>query len=352
MWKIFLALVSHRFLLCAVALFTINAKISPQYSGRAFRPFQPKAILINKLIERFSEGSEVRTLRTLCNQPVTKVLSLTQDPFLWLARVVALLVNNNALYATLIVSNVFLLLFLWELNALGSRMALPEVANETGILAVLWMTSYELSLGSTLSLGCFLTTLLFRSAIDNQWVFTGAALGLLALNDRLALGLLPLLLLLFWHFQRYEPAKEVLKKAGLFLVPVIIAVVLKWSFYQDIWLFVQGSALLNIVKAFQKGEMAGWPLSQANLGQTISFMVFLAGAVSAAFVNSSIVLRGLPLLLLIAVLAFSSYSSLASRLLMAGICLEGVAATLSGLFLRLIQLALIILSCYEIVSLF
>ena len=352
MWKIILAFISHRFLLCAVALFTINAKITPQFAGRALRPFQPKAILVHKLMERFAQGSEVRMLQTLNHQPLGKVLQLTQDPFLWIARLVSLAVNDNALFAVLIVSNLFLLLFLWEVNALASRMSLPEVATDSGILLVLWMTSYELSLGSSLSLTCFLTTLLFRAAIDNQWIFTGAGLGLLALHDRLALGLLPLLLIMFWNFQRFEPAKEVMKKGAMFLLPVIIAIVLKWNFYKDIWLFVQGSALLNLVDAFKSGDITGWPFSQANLGQTISLIVFLVGAIAAAVVNSSFVLRGLPLLLLVMVLSFSSYNTLASRLMIAGICFEGIAAVVSGLFLRLIQLALIILSCYEIVSLF
>ncbi len=352
MWKIFLAFILHRFLLVAVTLFTINAKISPQYAGRAIRPFQPRAILFQKWIERFSEGAEVRALKALNQQPVSKVFELTQDPFLWVARIVSLLVQNNAFYSILIVSNLFLLLFLWELNLLASRMALPEVASGAGILAVLWMTSYELSLGSNLSLSCFLTTLLFRAAIDNQWIFTGAALGLLALNDRIALGLLPVLLYLFWHFQRFEPAKEVLKKGLIFLLPILFAVVLRWSFYKDIALFVQGSALVNLMSAFKTGSFMTWPLSQNNLGQTISWVVFLAGAIAAAVVNSSLILKSLPLLILIVVLAFSSYGGLASKLLIAGICLEGIAATVSGLFMRLIQLALIILSCYEVVSLF
>jgi hypothetical protein len=88
------------------------------------------------------------------------------------------------------------------------------------------------------------------------------------------------------------------------------------------------------------------------LGQTIALVVFFAGAIAAAIVNSSLILRLLPLLIFVSVLAFSSYSQLASRLLIAGICFEGITATVSGLFIRLIQLALIILSCYEVINLF
>lgn len=352
MWKIFLAFVSHRFLLLAIALFTINAKISPQYSGRAIRPFQPRAVLFQKFVERIEQGPEVRALAALNQAPASKVFELSQDPFLWICRFLSLALQNNAVLSAVIISNLFLLLFLWELNSLASRMALPEVASGAGVLAVLWMTSYELSLGSNLSLTCYLVTLIFRSILDNEWIFTGAGLALLAFTDRLALGLLPILLYLFWHFQRFNPAAEVLKKGCILLLPALVAIILRWKYYQDIWLFVHGSALMNLVEAIKTGSIASWPWSQGNLGQTISWVVFLTGAITAAVVNSSLILRLLPLLIFIGVMAFSSYSTLASRLLIAAVCFEGITATVSGLFIRLIQLALIILGCYEMISLF
>ncbi len=352
MWKIFLTFVFHRFLLFAIAIITINAKISPQNSGRVIRPFQSQSVLLHKFMERVEEGSEVRALSVLNQQPVGKMFELTQDPFLWISRFVSFTLQINSVYSVLIVSNLLLLLFLWELNTLGSRLALPEVASGAGILTVLWMTSYELSLGSNLSLSCFLVTMLFRTAIDSQWFFAGIGLGLLALNDRIAIGIAPLLIYLFWYFQRFNPASEVLKKGVFFLAPVIIALVLKWKYYQDVWLFVQGSAFVNVITAIKTGSISHWPLAQNNFGQTISLLIFLAGAISAGVVNSSFIHRLLPIVIFIVVLAFSSYSTLASRLLIAGICFEGITASLSGIFLRLIQLALIIMSCYEIVSLF
>ena len=352
MWKILIAFLTHRFLLLLVCLFAINAKISPQNSGRAIRPIQPRAILFQELNKKISEGSEVRALSMLNQHPVSQVFQLTQDPFLWLARGISFLWQDHALLTVIILSNLFFLLFLRELYLLSSRMALPEVASGAGILAILWMTSYEMSLGSNLSLGCFLVTFIFRSAIDNDWIFAGLGFALLAFTDRLALGLLPLIVFLFWHFNRFDPASEVLKKGLLLSVPVLVSIVLKWRYYQDVWLFVQGSALVKIIGAIKTGNFAGWPLSQENLGQTISLLVFLLGAVAAAVVNSSLILRSLPLLIFLGVLSFSSYNQLASRLLLAGICFEGITATVSGLFIRLIQLALIILSCYEIVSLF
>jgi hypothetical protein len=352
MWKIFLALVSHRFLLLAIALFTINAKISPQISGRVIRPFQSKTVLFHKFVERVGQGSEVKALTALNQAPASKVFELTQDPFLWFGRFLSLVFPDNSVLIVIIFSNLFLLLFLWELNSLASRMALPEVASGTGVLAVLWMTSYELSLGSNLSLTCYLVTLIFRSVIDNEWIFTGAGLALLAFSDRIALGLLPILIYLFWHFQRFNPAAEVLKKGCILLLPVLLAIILRWKYYQDIWLFVNGSALMNLIEGVKTGSIASWPWSQGNLGQTISWIVFLLGAITAAVVNSSLILRLLPLLIWVGVMAFSSYTALASRLLIAAICFEGIAAAVSGLFIRLIQLALIILSCYEMISLF
>ncbi|MFM8315815.1 MAG: hypothetical protein ACKOA8_16160, partial [Deltaproteobacteria bacterium] len=246
MWKIFLAFATHRFLLFAVALFTINARISPQHAGRAIRPFQPRAILIHKFLDRVSQGSEVNSLTALSQHPVSQVFQLTQDPFLWVGRLLLFLLEDQAVWCVVILSNLFLLLFLWELNLLASRMALPEVVSSAGILAVLWMTSYELSLGSNLSLTCYLVTLIFRAAIDSQWIFTGAGLALLALTDRMALGFLPVLIYLFWHFNRFDPASEVLKKGVMLFVPVLLVVVIRWKVYQDIWLVVQSSALMNV----------------------------------------------------------------------------------------------------------
>ena len=352
MWKIFLAFATHRFLLIAVALFTINAKISPQYAGRAIRPFQPRAVLINELIKRISDGAEVKAVRALSQHSFSQVFQLTQDPFLWLARLISFLLPNQEIWVVILLSNLFLLLFLWELDILAGRMALPEVASGAGILAVLWITSYELSWGSNLSLSCYLVTLMFRCAIDNQWLLTGASLALFAFTDRMAFGFVPVLLFLFWHFNRFDPASEVLKKGFLMFVPVIVVVVIRWRYYQDIWLLVQSSALSNVIGAIKQGTLADWPLSQANLGQTLSIVVFLLGAIGALIVNSSLILRFLPLLILLGVLSFSSYNQLASRLLIAGICFEGITSTVSGVFIRLIQLALIILSCYEVVSLF
>lgn len=352
MWKIILAFITHRFLLVIVALLAINAKISPQNSGRAIRPIQPRAILSNELMKRVSESSEVRALTMLNQHPATQVLTLTQDPFLWLARLISFFIEARPLWVVLSLSNLFLLLFLRELYLLASRMALPEVASGAGILAVLWMTSYELSLGSNLSLGCFLVTFVLRTSIDNHWLLAGLGFALLAFMDRLALGMMPFIVYLFWYFNRFDPASDVLKKGLTLSVPVILAIVLRWKYYQDVWLFVQGSALVQLISTIKSGELMSWPFSQQNLGQTISVLVFLAGAIAAAVVNSSLILRCLPLLIFLVVLAFSSYGQLASRLLLASICFEGITAVVSGLFIRLIQLALIILSCYEVVSLF
>lgn len=352
MWRILLAFLGHRLLLLAVALFAINAKISPQFSGRPIRPIQPRAILFNELTKKISEGAEVKALMTLNQHPLTQVFELTQDPFLWLARLGSVFWLEHPVLVIIVLSNLFLLLFLRELYLLASRMALPEIASGAAILAILWMTSYELSLGSNLSLSCFLVTLLFRAAIDNEWIFAGAAFALLAFVDRLALGFLPLMIYLFWYFNRFDPATDVLKKGFILLFPVLAAVVLRWKYYQDIWLFVQGSALLNLISGIKSGNVATWALSQNNLGQTISLSAFLIGAIAAAIVNSSLILRCLPVLIFLGVLSFSDYNQLASRLLLAGICFEGITATISGIFIRLIQLALIILSCYEIVSLF
>ena len=76
-----------------------------------------------------------------------KVFQATSNPFLWICRWVAGMTPLSPIQSLLLVSNVFLLLFLWEMYALFNRMVTPEVASAATILVVLWPTTYELSSG-------------------------------------------------------------------------------------------------------------------------------------------------------------------------------------------------------------
>src|SRR5262249_25088248 len=156
------------------------------------------------------------------------------------------------------------------------------IAVSGAILMVLWPTSYELSLGSTLSLSCFLVALALRHALDNQWFVAGLALGLLALFEPIAVGLMPLVLYVVWYFQRHFPIGDVLKRAAFFLVPFGLAVAFRWTVYRNLEALVDNSAASHLFGIF-RGHGVGWLFSHELAGQTISVLFFAIGAVAAFF---------------------------------------------------------------------
>jgi hypothetical protein len=350
MWKILLAFCTHRVLLLVVALLAINSRTSPPRPGYTFKKLQPPAVLFHHFLEKPKEGIEYRELEAARAESPTKVFSVTSNPFVWIARWIGIIpVSSVALI--LILSNLFLIFFLWELNALLNRFALPEVASSAAVLAVLWITSYELSLGSSLSLSCYLMLLSLRQAVDNNWLVTGIALGALAFTEPLVLGLLPLLIYMFWYYQQHFSVGQIFQRAIFFLIPIGIVVALRWEMYQGVGGSFQASALNQLwlsMKSFDLGTL----FSKAYVGQTLSLMLFLGGAIAALSTNTTLIHRLLPFYTLLVVVAFSNYANLASRLLLAAACLEGIAVVFSGFVTRLVQLALIILGAYEVASIF
>lgn len=232
MWKVLLSLISQRLILLAVAFIAINQTIPSvrqPVSPNERQPVSivpkvhPTPVLWQKLLVRVAETPEGSRLNDLMRVPLTKVFRATSNPFLWICRWVAGMTPLSPIQTLLLVSNTFLLLFLWEMYALFSRMVTPDIASNATILVVLWPTTYELSLGSTLAMTCFLLALCVRHALDNRWLVVGLALGMLALLDPVAIGILPLLLYMFWYYQRHFPLGQLGKNTLYFLVPVGIA---------------------------------------------------------------------------------------------------------------------------------
>jgi hypothetical protein len=251
----------------------------------------------------------------------------------------------------LFLSNIFLFLFLWELNALFNRMVTPDVATSATILIVLWPTCYELSLGSTMAMSCFLVALAVRHALDNQWFIGGLGLGGLALVEPMAIGLLPLILYVFWYFQRHFPMLDVAKRAAFFLVPVGLAVAWRLPAYRNLGAVIHGSALMQVLGVFH-GAGITWIFSHDLAGQTISLVFFAIGAVAALFSNITFVNRIIPAVLLLLVTLFSPYATLASRVPLAGACMEGIASASSRQAGRIVAVLMLGLGIYEIYAVF
>ncbi len=347
MWKVFLAFVCHRALLFFIALTTINATLAPTSTKK----IQPTKVLVAHFIEKVGQTTESKMVDNLSQNSLSSLFTETRNPFYWIAVPIKSTTGMSSALIILILSNIFCLLFLWELYTLTSRMALPEVAVGTAALAMLWITTYELSLGSYQSLTCFLVMLVIRHALDNTWLLGGLALGLLAVTDLLAVGLVPLLVILFWYYQRHEQMGDVVKRLMLFLLPLGLALFLRNRDLMYLSTQYQSSSLATLIGYITGGQW-GNLFSHQNLGQTISIFIFLAGTIVTIGVNTIWLHRLIPAYLFLAVLLFSDFSNLGSRIIISAIALEGVSAVSSNIVERLIQLALIVVTGFEVASIF
>lgn len=352
MWKVFLALLTHRALLFIVALFAINHKTSAPLPGKALRPIQPFSVLTEHFVHRVSENPEAHALGEYRGKSLASVFTDTTSPFLWLNRLFVAAIPVPSGLSVIFWSNVFLVLFLWELFAVVERLAISEVGTGAATLMALWVTSYELSLGASLAFSCFAMMFAIRNALDNRWIFTGAGLALLILVEPIAALLIPLLLFVFIYHQRHSPMKELFRELIFLALPVGGALYWKWGAVLGIQGAIESSALFNVINMFQSSGQFSWALSQSFLGQTISVAFFLIGAVCAAIVNTSILYRIIPLYVLVLVLGSSSYGAIASRLTLAGACLGGISAVSSPLVTRLLQIILLFLGGAEVFTIF
>ena len=252
--------------------------------------------------------------------------------------------------ALLLMSNIFLLLFLWEMYSLFSRMVTPETASTATILIVLWPTTYELSLGSTLSMTCFLLALCMRHALDNRWLVVGFALesGLTGSFGHRSLADVALYVLVLPAALSSRPAGE---NTLYFLVPVGIAMGWRLNTYSHLWPVFSSSALFNVISA-TKSVGPSWTFSQSYMGQTIALVFFGLGAVAAFMSNTNLIHRIIPLNMLLLLLLFSPYSALASRAPLAAACLEGIASASSRTATRIVATLMLVLSAYEVYSVF
>jgi len=352
MWRVALNLVVHRCFLLLVAFVVINLNLSSETPQNGLFRIQPLSLIWGQFVHRVSETPEMESLKPLLEKPLLKVFGETHNPSLWVCRWVIGLTHFSPLATLLLVSNLFLFLFLWELHALLNRLAMPDVALGTVVLAILWPTSYELSLGSTFSMSCFLVTLVVRHALDNQWLLGGIGMGALSLVEPMALGLLPLILYLFWYFQRNFPAGDVVKRACFFLIPFALALLWRFRAYSEFIEMAKTSAFFSLFSAAMQKQPLDWTFSHTLAGQTLTAIFFGTGAIIAAVANVTLVHKIIPIYLFLLLLLFSPYGTLASRALVAAPGLQGVVAYASRPVTRAVQTVLFFLSVFEVASVF
>jgi len=335
MWRVCLSFVTHRLFLLLVALCALHFKNGGQVSPAA---------LLNQFFETVSQTSEVKAIQSEASSP--------EEPLLWIAQKVSKTLHFSEVYTLLILSNVFLFLFLWELYLFVNTMALPDVAVDTCLLTILWMTSYELSLGSSLSLSCFLCILSLRAALDHRWLIAGLSIGALALSKPLALFLLPLLFFILFHQREYSSPDAFARRCIYLFVPFGLAIFFHRSFYQNLGAIFQSSSLMSLVTIEKSSEGLQWAISLANLGQTITLITLVIASCICFFVFSSFLHRILPAFLVFSLLATTPFPDLASYAVLAAPAFSGIAEAFSSPFLRLCQLLLLILGTLEVFNLF
>ena len=87
---------------------------------------------------------------------------------------------------------------------------------------LLWPTSYELSLGSSLPLAGFFLALSLRQALEQNWWMAGLGAAALALLDSIAITVFPVFVYLFWGVQRFLPLAQWGRNAAIFMVLFIL----------------------------------------------------------------------------------------------------------------------------------
>lgn len=344
MWRVSLSLITHRFFLLVVALAAIH------FQGIQNKPSIPGTVasgvpgLWSQFLHRVSNSREA--------QEISSPQSMSKDPFIFLGSWIYRFTQVRPEIIVLILSNLFLFLFLFELNGFVNSLALPDVAVDTCLMSILWLTSYELSLGSSLSLSCFLTLSALKAANDHRWLVSGIALALLGLTQLLGLFLLPLLLIVLLGQQKYSSRDELYKRLIYLLVPISSVIFFRWDFYRNTSQMIQASAFFNLLNVFHPETGLSWALSTSYLGQTLALLVLLTGSIISFFVLSTFLHRLMPIVLLFSLLITTPYSELATSTLLVAPAFTGLAEACAPSLLKGIQLLFLIFGAIEVFNIF
>lgn len=336
------------FLLHRLGLFVVSLVVlSMGFSGETTIP--PFSELIDDFSLAVEQVSEVQLTKQVRQSSTMSMMRSEKNPFIWLAKWACHWTGFSEVFVVIILSNIFFLLFLAELMGLLTRMVTSDIATTAAILVVLWPTSFEMSLGASYAFTCFCAAASVRLALDNQWLLAGLSAAALTLSDSIFVGFVPLLIFIFWYFQRHFRVLLLIKRAAFLLLPIIFAIVWGGIELSSVKNVVLNSAFFNLFDSF--GRDFSWTFSDSVVGQTVSLIVFGVGAVTAVVNNSVLLHRVVPIVFFIAVTLFSPYAELASRMPLAGICLEGFAVGSRSLS-KFVQIVFVLLGIHEVYRVF
>jgi len=331
-------LVTHRLIL-VLTLFLI---FKSQSEAPSFGSF---------LESKLSNTYEMEKYSVVANAPAQNVFSMTSNPFYWITRWLSHWFGLSALVALILVSNLFVLAWMWELYQLLRRLTTETEASSTLVLLVFWPTSYEWSMGSSIPFLGFLTAVAFRHTMDNRWFFTGLAVAALGLVDNLAWLILPFLGIVFWFFQKHFQWTAIVKRALFLLIPLVGVVVWKGFSEAGLSANVQHSAFLDLARSTPKLNFT-WAFSYSWVGQTVAWVVFLIGSMLAAMANLTWMHRLLPAWLFICLMFLTPYRLLASHLVVGAVCLQGYSSYIPEGILKLLQALFFAFTILELINIF
>ncbi len=326
-------------LLVAFLAIAINSPLKTRFSINR---------VLNEFSLKISNNREAILLKEIKTKTFNVAIKETKNPFIWFCHWLRNLTKTSEATTLLIVSNLFLLLFFSELIALLCRMTTTDVAVSSAILLVFWPASYELSLGSEFALSSFLFLVAIRYALENFWIFSGLALGLLMLYDPLAIGLIFCCLFIFIYFQRHFILSQIIRNAAFFLLPSIIGYFLGSVSIRD--LSFSNSALANLLSLTINGNFNAI-FSKPLLWQSFTFIFFGIGCVISVILNQLLIYKLTPLFTFALLVLLTPYGSLASKVTICGICLTPITSIGSPLTKALCSI-FFFLSAIEIYKIF
>jgi hypothetical protein len=353
MWRVSLAFATHRAALYLIALIAVNASLAPPTmpSERSLPVVQPFGLLHRHFTARIMEVPEVRLLDELRTAPLQEAFLHHTNPYLWACRLLMGMTGFAAITTVFLLSNLFFFLFLSELYKLLNLIVTTDITRAALLLTIFWPTSYELSLGSQASLICLLTTYCIRKSVDQSWLAAGVSGGLILLTQPGFLFFVPALGALFWFIQRHFSTRIAVVRLVSFVVPMVLAVGYCLPEYSNLFQNTSTSAGGVVYGWLKSGNFSQFA-NGGNTGQMLSLSLFAVGAVTSLLSHANWFYRVVPLVLLVSVVLGTPLESLASHLLIAAICLEGVASLSSPVVNSAIQSGMWLLGIWEVYSVF
>jgi hypothetical protein len=352
MWRVFLAFGAHRVLLLIVALLSLNFSAPRPNSLAHSSVFLSWHELWGGILKKTEETAESESLAKALSQTTLDTVKSDPNPYIWTLRAAHEVLPFSQPILLILFGNLFFLWFLAELFGLLNRLITPDVAEVATIMAAVWVTTYELSLGASYSVPSLCAIAAVKHALDNRWLIVGFFAALLTSFGAIALPILVLLAVIFVYFQRHFFAGQIAKRVLFFLVPVGL---MFWLRAGDIWSMAGGnvdSALMQFFLATRGKFPLSTFVSMNYLPQTLAVIFFAVGLVTSVPGNLIWIHRIIPFFFFLGWISYGSFGSLASRAIWVGVCFQGIASVSSPFVAKLIQVAMVVIGLYDCFRLF